>query len=59
LPDTARHIGLELRNRYVLGYRPTNIQRDGRFHRVIVRIIAPRGLPKLTASWRRGYYAPD
>ncbi len=59
MPDIARHIGLELRNRYVLGYSPTDQTRDGRWHQVRVQIVAPRGLPKLKASWRQGYYAPE
>ena len=58
LPDMARRIGIELRNRYVLGYAPKDQQKDGRYHRIQVQIVAPRGLPKLQAHWRLGYYAP-
>jgi VWFA-related protein len=58
LPDIAAKIGLELRNRYVLGYRPTQTMRDGRYHRVDVKLVPPRGLPKLSAHWRTGYFAP-
>ena len=58
LPDIAAKIGLELRNRYVLGYAPTRAMRDGRYHRVDVKLVPPRGLPKLSAHWRTGYYAP-
>ncbi|HEX8986058.1 MAG TPA: VWA domain-containing protein [Bryobacteraceae bacterium] len=59
LPDIAAKIGLELRNRYVLAFSPTNKQRDGRYHPVRVKLVPPRGLPPLSASWRRGYYAPE
>ncbi len=59
LPDITAKIGIELRNRYVLGFVPTNQVRDGRYRPVQVKIIAPRGLPPLRASWRRGYYAPS
>jgi Ca-activated chloride channel family protein len=59
LPDIALKIGIDLRNRYVLGYSPTNQQRDGRYHTVQVVVIPPRGLPKLRAHWRTGYYAPS
>src|SRR6266852_3522369 len=38
LPDVAAKIGLELRNQYVLGYRPKNKERDGKFRRVQVRL---------------------
>ncbi len=58
LPDIAKKIGIDLRNRYILGYSPTNAQRDGKFHSVQVRLLPPRGLPKLRAHWRTGYYAP-
>jgi Ca-activated chloride channel family protein len=58
LPDIARKIGIDLRNRYVLGYSPANQQRDGKYHRVEVRLVPPRGLPKLNAHWRTGYFAP-
>lgn len=58
LPDIATKIGLELRNRYVLGYTPASSMRDGRYHRVDVKLVPPRGLPKLSAHWRTGYFAP-
>jgi VWFA-related protein len=58
LPDVAEKIGVELRNQYVLGYSPTNGARDGKYRRVTVRLIQPRGLPPLRAFWRNGYYAP-
>ena len=58
LPDIAHSIGLDLRNRYVLGYTLKDQVRDGRYHRVDVRVVPPRGLPKLNAHWRNGYYAP-
>jgi hypothetical protein len=59
LPDIAQKIGIELRNRYVLGYSPgAPPPRDGRYHRIVVKVNPPRGLPKLRAHWRLGYYAP-
>ncbi len=57
LPDIAAKIGMELRNQYLLGYAPLNQERDGKYRRVQVRIIQPRGLPPLRAYWRTGYYA--
>jgi Ca-activated chloride channel homolog len=59
LPDIAAKIGVELRNRYVLGYIPTDQQHDGRYHPLVVKVIPPHGLPALHAYWRRGYYAPS
>jgi VWFA-related protein len=57
LPDIAARIGVELRNRYVLGFSPTS-ERDGRYHRLHVRVDPPPGGPQLRVFWRAGYYAP-
>ncbi len=59
LADIAEKIGVELRNRYVIGYAPRDQKRDGRYHRIEIKLVPPRGLPKLTAHWRSGYYAPS
>jgi Ca-activated chloride channel family protein len=58
LPDIAAKIGVELRNQYVLGYSPLNQQHDGKYRRVVVKLIQPRGLPTLRPFWKQGYYAP-
>jgi VWFA-related protein len=57
--DLAQKIIIDLRNRYVLGYAPTDKARDGRYHRIQVQVLPPKGLGKLQAHWRTGYYAPD
>jgi VWFA-related protein len=59
LRDIAEKIAIELRNRYVLGYSPHDPERDGKYHRIVVKLNPPRGLPKLKAHWRLGYYAPS
>jgi VWFA-related protein len=58
LPDIAAKIGIELRNQYLLGYTPTNLERNGKYRKVQVKLVQPRGLPPLKAFWRLGYYAP-
>lgn len=58
LADLATKIGLELRNQYVLGYYPTNMTRDGRWHKITVKLLPPKGLPPLGVHARRGYYSP-
>ncbi|HUE21083.1 MAG TPA: VWA domain-containing protein [Bryobacteraceae bacterium] len=58
LPAVADKIGRELRHQYVLGYVPQNRQRDGRYRRIQVKIARAPGQPRLTAYWKRGYYAP-
>jgi len=59
LPDIAAKIGVELRNRYVLGFAPQKQVRDGRYHTLQVRVVPPKGLPALKAFFRRGYNAPS
>ncbi len=59
LPDIAAKIGLEMRNRYVLGYSPAGHPRDGKYHALQVKLVPPKGLPPLKAYWRHGYYAPS
>lgn len=58
LPDVAAKIGIELRNQYLIGYTPTNAERNGKYRKVQVKLVQPRGLPPLKAFWRLGYYAP-
>jgi len=58
LPDIASKIGMELRNQYVLGYRPSNHVHDARWRKIKVKLRAPKGLPPLSVYAKTGYYAP-
>lgn len=58
LAAVAEKIGRELRYQYVLGYVPSNRQRDGRYRHIQVKIERAPGQPRLFAYWKRGYYAP-
>ena len=58
LPDIAEKISIQLRNQYVIGYKPSNLLRDGRWRRIKVKLHPPRGLPPLQTYARTGYYAP-
>jgi Ca-activated chloride channel homolog len=57
LADVATKIGIELRNQYVLGYRPTNPGHDGKWHKIKVKLLPPKGLPPLHVYAKTGYYA--
>ncbi len=59
LADVATKIGIELRNQYVIGYRPTNGTRDGKWRKIKVKLIPPKGLPPLHVYAKTGYYAPS
>jgi Ca-activated chloride channel family protein len=62
LPDTAAAISWELRNQYVLGYRPSNLVANGRWRKIKVNVIprenpSPSNTTHLQAYYRRGYSA--
>jgi len=57
LGDVATKIGIELRNQYVLGYRPKNPGHDGKWHKIKVKLLPPKGLPPLHVYAKSGYYA--
>ena len=59
LGDIATRISAELRNEYVIGYRPGNLKHDGNWRKLKVRLVPPAGLPPLTVHNRQGYYAPS
>lgn len=59
LADVATKIGIELRNQYVLAYRPSKTQHDGKWHRIKVKLIPPKGLPPLRVYAKTGFYAPS
>ncbi len=56
LPAAAARVALELRNQYLVGYRPSKVESDGKFHKVQVKLVDSG---KLQLSWRPGYYAPS
>jgi Ca-activated chloride channel homolog len=58
LPEISERIGRELRNQYVLGYSPANLERDGKYRTIKLDLAPPPGLPRLRTQYRHGYYAP-
>ena len=59
LGDIASRISAELRNEYVIGYRPSEVKQDGNWRKLKIRLVPPPGLPSLTVHNRQGYYAPS
>jgi Ca-activated chloride channel homolog len=57
LPEISERIGRDLRNQYVLGYHPSNVERDGKYRQVVVKLATPDA-KELRTYYRRGYYAP-
>ena len=59
LPDIAAKIGTELRNQYVLGYKPSNARNDGAWRKIKVKLKPPKGVPPLSVYAKTGYRAPS
>ena len=59
LADTATKIGMELRNQYVLGYRPRDLERNGKWRKIKVKLRLSKRLPPLHVYAKSGYYAPS
>jgi len=55
--DAAIRIGFELRNQYLIEYRPSNGNWNGTYRRISVEVAQPPGFPQLRQYWRQGYYA--
>jgi len=58
LPEVSTRIGQLLRNRYLLGYNPTNASRDGRYRGIKLDLAAAPD-PGMHVQYRKGYYAPQ
>jgi Ca-activated chloride channel homolog len=56
LRSIAAEISKTLRNQYLIGYSPRDIENDGKYHRVQVQV---EGIGGLRLSWRLGYFAPS
>lgn len=56
LVDVCTQIALELRHQYSVGYYPTADIRDGRYHKLKVKVDPPPGLPRLSIRAKEGYF---
>jgi Ca-activated chloride channel family protein len=57
LPIITQHIGLELRNLYVLAYSPKSSKNDGKWRKIKVKLtLLPTTLPHLRVRAKTGYY---
>lgn len=55
IPEIAALISRELRNQYVLGYRPANPARDGKWRKIRVKVAQPSESVRLQIHYREGY----
>ena len=58
LPEIAATISRELRNQYVLGYRPKTSGRDGQWRKIKVQLTRSINDAAMQIYYRRGYQAP-
>ncbi len=56
LKKTFSALGQEMRNRYVVSYRPLDVTDDGRYHRI--QLLVNKNSKSLKVLARKGYYAP-
>ncbi len=57
IPEVALRIGALLRTQYLLGYRPEDVPRDGKWHKINVKLKLPKQLAFLRVHAKTGYYA--
>src|SRR5215468_4524648 len=59
LEDITTRIALEPRHQYSIGYNPTNVKRDGQWHKIKVNVNAKsaKNLSNLRVQHKEGYYA--
>ena len=55
LVEICTRIALELRHQYSVGFYPTDIASEVKWHKVQVKVNPPRGLGRLSLSYRDGY----
>jgi len=55
LVEICTRIALELRHQYSIGFYPTDLASEAKWHKVQVKVNPPKGLGRLTLSYRDGY----
>ena len=62
IKDIFEYIALEVRHKYLIGYYPINLRRDGKWHSVKIELTRPsnnaRDVSSLVVRSQSGYYAP-
>jgi Ca-activated chloride channel homolog len=58
LTAAAGKIGSALRNQYILGYSPSSVRFDGKYHRITVKVQQSEGAKRFRTTFRSSYFAP-
>ncbi len=59
LGNICNQIVREVKNQYLLGYRPTNQNKDGKWRNISVKLTPPSGVGRLNVRPKKGYFAPS
>jgi Ca-activated chloride channel family protein len=57
VPELAAAVSRQMRNQYVLGYRPQNVSRDGKWRKIKVHVAPAAGTKRVQTHYRKGYLA--
>jgi Ca-activated chloride channel homolog len=55
LVEICTRIALELRHQYSIGFYPSDMTSDAKWHKLMVKINPPKGLGRLSLSYKDGY----
>jgi Ca-activated chloride channel family protein len=55
LVEICTRIALELRHQYSIGFYPTDMTSEAKWHKVQVKVNPPKGLGRLSLTYREGY----
>jgi Ca-activated chloride channel family protein len=55
LVEICTRIALELRHQYSFGFYPTDVTSEAKWHKVQVKVNPPKGLGRLSLSYKDGY----
>ena len=59
VPKAIANLSQEIRSQYVIGYRPPDSQRNGRWRNIRVQLAPPRDKGGFQASYKKGYAPPS
>jgi Ca-activated chloride channel family protein len=57
VPEIAAAVSRQMRNQYVLGYRPQNLNRDGKWRKIKVHVAPSGGATRVQTHYKKGYMA--
>lgn len=57
LPEQCALLSRELRTQYLLGYHPSEVTSDGKWHKIKIVVTNPSDSKRFHSFYRKGYYA--